>query len=139
MKLKLLFVIGLSIIFAFSKSDFALATSWQYVGTLTLSSGEVRKDYVDADSVVYDKNDHTMKFWILSEVHFDKDIIKSLKRYSTDTKNILLPTRLLEYKVFSDDSTLVMEDKTPSTIIDYPEDISLISRAIDMAEGYIKK
>lgn len=139
MKLKLLIVIGFAIIFAFSKSDFALATSWQYVGTLTLSSGEVRKDYVDADSVVYDKNDHTMKFWILSEVHFDKDIIKSLKRYSTDTNNILLPTRLLEFKAFSDDSTLVMEDKTPSTIIDYPEDISLLSRAIDMAKGYIKK
>ncbi|MEO1783688.1 hypothetical protein V4762_01275 [Thermodesulfobium sp. 4217-1] len=139
MRAKLLLIIGLAIIFSFPKSDSALATSWQYVGTLTLSSGEIRKDYVDADSVVYDKNDHTMKFWVLSEVHFDKDVIKSLKRYSTDINDILLPTRMLEYKTFSDNSTLILEDKTPSTIIDYPEDVSLLGRAIDMAEGYIKK
>ncbi len=139
MRAKLLLIIGFAIIFSFSKSDFALATSWQYVGTLTLSSGEVRKDYVDADSVVYDKSDHTMKFWVLSEIHFDKDVIKSLKRYSTDIKDILLPTRMLEYKTFSDDSTLILEDKTPSTIIDYSEDVSLLRRAIEMAEDYIKK
>ncbi|AEE14995.1 hypothetical protein Thena_1379 [Thermodesulfobium narugense DSM 14796] len=139
MRAKLLLVIGLAIIFSFSKSDSALATNWQYVGTLTLSSGEVRKDYVDADSVVYDKNDHTMKFWVLSEVHFDKDVIKSLKRYSTDISDILLPTRMLEYKTFSDNNTIILENRTPSTIIDYPEDISLLSRAIDIAEDYIKK
>jgi hypothetical protein len=139
LKIKLLLVLCFAIFFAFLNSDFAFATCWQYVGTLTLSSGEVRKDYVDADSVVYDKNDHTMKFWVLSEVHFDKDIIKSLKRYSTDINNILLPTRLLEYKTFSDNNDLILEDKTPSTIIDYPEDISLLARAIDIAEDYVKK
>ncbi|AWB10694.1 hypothetical protein TDSAC_1354 [Thermodesulfobium acidiphilum] len=139
MRAKLLLIIGFAIIFFFPKSDFAFATNWQYVGTLTLSSGEVRKDYVDADSVVYDKNDHTMKFWVLSEIHFDKDVVKSLKRYSTDIKDILLPTRMLEYKTFSENNILILEDKTPSTIINYPEDVSLLGRAIDIAEDYIKK
>jgi hypothetical protein len=139
MRAKFFIVICLAIMFSFSKVDFALATNWQYVGTLTLSSGEIRKDYVDADSVVYDKNDHTMKFWVLSEFHFDKDIIKGMKRYSTDIKDILLPTKVLEYKTFSDNDNLILEGKTPSTIIDYPEDVSLLGRAIDMAENCIKK
>jgi hypothetical protein len=139
MRAKFFIVICLAIMFSFSKVNSALATNWLYVGTLTLSSGEIRKDYVDADSVVYDKNDHTMKFWVLSEINFGKNIIKGMKRYSTDIKDILLPTKVLEYKVFSDNNNLIMENKNPSTIIDYPEDVSLLGRAIDIAEDYIKK
>jgi hypothetical protein len=139
MRAKFFIVICLAIMFSFSKVNSALATNWLYVGTLTLSSGEIRKDYVDADSVVYDKNDHTMKFWVLSEINFGKDIIKGLKRYSTNINDALRPTKVLEYKVFSDNNNLIMEDKNPSTIIDYPEDVSLLGRAIDIAEDYIKK
>ena len=68
MKVKSLIVIFMTMFIIFSAKDLAFATNWQYVGTLSLSSGEVRKDYLDIDTIVSDKENQTITYWVLSEV-----------------------------------------------------------------------
>ncbi|HEK86336.1 MAG: hypothetical protein ACPLZD_07300 [Candidatus Saccharicenans sp.] len=138
MKIKFLAGLFLAIFALLAVRNFALATNWQYVGTLSLSSGEVRKDYIDFDTIVADKDNKTITYWVLSEVTHSSLTTKITKKYLTKMDDILLATKLLEWHGYDDKNQEVVFDNKPSDSWEYPEDISLLMRAIDMARDQIK-
>jgi hypothetical protein len=137
MKLKYMIIIFMTILIIFSAKNLAFATNWQYVGTLSLSSGEVRKDYLDIDTIVSDKENQTITYWVLSEVTDAHMTIKTTKKYLTKL-DALRSSKVLEWHGYDNENQEILYSKTPSDSWEYPEDVSLLSRAIDMAIDHIK-
>ncbi|MDI6848671.1 MAG: hypothetical protein QME69_02635 [Candidatus Saccharicenans sp.] len=110
-----------------------LATDWQWVGTLTLSSNVERKDYVDLQTIVYDRANKTVTYRILSIV-IDSGL--TTKRYARHLTRLEsgYKTKILDFQVCDAGDRVLMftkegwEDPTWME----PEDLSLLQRAIDM-------
>ncbi|MDI6697855.1 MAG: hypothetical protein QME85_02815 [Candidatus Saccharicenans sp.] len=110
-----------------------LATDWQWVGTLTLSSNVERKDYVDLQTIVYDRANKTVTYRILSIVIDSSLTTKRYARHLTRLESGY-KTKILDFQVCDAGDRVLMftkegwEDPTWME----PEDLSLLQRAIDM-------
>jgi|GEM_PF-1937623 len=110
-----------------------LAADWKWVGTLTLSSDVERKDYLDLETIVYDRTNKTVTYRILSIVSDSDLTTRTYTRYLTrlDTG---YKTRTLDFQVHDADDRQLMftkegwEDRT----WEEPGELSLLQRAIDM-------
>lgn len=106
---------------------------WQWVGTLKLSSNVERKDYVDLGTIVYDKNNKTIIYWVLSVVT-DKDLTtKSYERFMTKLDEDY-KTKVLEFHIndANDQPLMFSKEGWEDPTWRVPEEISLLQRAIDM-------
>lgn len=120
--------------------DLMLATDWKLVGTLSLSSGQVRKEFIDLETIVYNKENNTATYWLLGEVTIYGMTMKTLVRYISKLDG-LKETKTLEYHVYDDEGNEGI--RSPEDFVDtlpkYPEDISLISRAIEMVKEKLEE
>jgi len=120
--------------------DLMLATDWKLVGTLSLSSGQVRKELIDLETIVYNKENNTATYWLLGEVTISGMTMKTLVKFISKLDG-LKETKTLEYHVYDDEGNEVL--RSPEDFVDtlpeYPEDVSLISRAIEMVKEKLEE
>lgn len=121
------------LVFLFSAEYLMSATDWQWVGTLTLSSNLERKDYVDLETIVYDRAGRTITYRVLSIVTDAGLTTRTYTRYLTSLETGY-KTRILDFQVHDAEDRQLMftkegwEDPTWKE----PEELSLLQRAIDM-------
>ncbi|MGE5559121.1 MAG: hypothetical protein ACM3WV_11030 [Bacillota bacterium] len=106
----------------------AYAANWVLVGTLTLSSGESRTDYVDLDSIAKDKADGGITFWVMSETKDSDLTLRKMAKYITRSDKV----RCLEWHVYDPENHELMYSLKPEADWEYPEDFSLLYRAVEI-------
>ncbi|MCL6590453.1 MAG: hypothetical protein K6U80_10910 [Firmicutes bacterium] len=126
MKRKIWFVIILIIILSIQP---AFAANWVLVGTLTLSSGESRTDYVDLDSIAKDKAGGGITFWVMSETKDSALTLRKMAKYITQSDQV----RCLEWHVYDLENRELMNYLKPEPDWEYPEEFSLLYRAVEIA------
>ncbi|EAX46326.1 hypothetical protein TcarDRAFT_0066 [Thermosinus carboxydivorans Nor1] len=129
--------------FLFGVTSSAAAANWVFVGKLQLASGKSRTDYVDSETVVWNKADNSITFWLLSET-VDPERPPNMSAWTT-TKYVtkldgIYPTRVLEWHGYTkiDGKVMGLSSKKPDSQVIYPEEYSLLSEAIELAEKYAR-
>ncbi|RFT15094.1 MAG: hypothetical protein OP8BY_0725 [Candidatus Saccharicenans subterraneus] len=109
------------------------ATNWQWVGTLTLSSNLERKDYVDLETIVYDRAGRTITYRVLSIVTEAGMTTRTYTRYLTSLETGY-KTKVLDFQVHDAEDRQLMFTKEgwEDPTWEEPEELSLLQRAIDM-------
>jgi hypothetical protein len=125
MKRKIWFVIILIIILSVQPVS---AANWVLTGTLTLSSGESRTDYVDLDSIAKDKANGGITFWVMSETKDSANTLRKMAKYITQSGRV----KCLEWHVYDRENRELMNYLKPETDWEYPEEFSLLYRAIEI-------
>lgn len=128
-RVMLLFLLAL----VFSAEYSMSATNWQWVGTLTLSSNLERKDYVDLETIVYDRAGRTITYRVLSIVTEAGVTTRTYTRYLTSLETGY-KTRVLDFQVHDAEDRQLMFTKEgwEDPTWEEPEELSLLQRAIDM-------
>ncbi len=110
------------------------ATDWQWVGTLTLSSNIERKDYVDLETIVYDKDNKTVTYRVLSIVADSGSTTRTYTRYLTKLSSAGYMTKTLDFQICDADDRVLMFTKEGWEDPSWrePEELSLLRRAIEM-------
>lgn len=131
MKRKIWFVIILIIILSIQT---AFAANWVLVGTLTLSSGESRTDYVDLDSIAKDKASGGITFWVMSETKDSTRALRKMAKYITQSDQV----RCLEWHVYDLENRELMNYLKPDPDWEYPEEFSLLYRAVEIVWEHVQ-
>ncbi len=128
-RVMLLFLLAL----VFSAEYSMSATNWQWVGTLTLSSNLERKDYVDLETIVYDRAGRTITYRVLSIVTEAGMTTRTYTRYLTSLETGY-KTKVLDFQVHDAEDRQLMFTKEgwEDPTWEEPEELSLLQRAIDM-------
>lgn len=128
-RVMLLFLLAL----VFSAEYSMSATNWQWVGTLTLSSNLERKDYVDLETIAYDRAGRTITYRVLSIVTEAGMTTRTYTRYLTSLETGY-KTRVLDFQVHDAEDRQLMFTKEgwEDPTWEEPEELSLLQRAIDM-------
>lgn len=108
------------------------ASKWVHLGKQILYSGEVRVDYLDADSVVKDDKAGTMVYWVLSEIKNGDHEFKKTTKYQTQLDE-LQRTRYLEWHVYDRNNNLRLEGNQPQSTWQDVEETTVLDKAIEMA------
>ncbi|MGE5605575.1 MAG: hypothetical protein ACM3YE_07790 [Bacteroidota bacterium] len=111
----------------------ASAAKWVYVGTLNLSSGESRTDYVDADSIAKDRANGGITFWMMSETKDSVATLRTMKKYITKSGQV----KCLEWHVYDLENRELMYYLKPEPDWDYPEEFSLLYHAVEIVWKHI--
>jgi hypothetical protein len=131
MKRKNWFVIILIIILSVQPVS---AANWIHVGTLTLSSGESRTDYVDLDSIAKDKASGGIIFWAMSETKDSTRTLRKTAKYITQSDQV----RCLEWHVYDLENRELMNYLKPEPDWEYPEEFSLLYRAVEIVWEHVQ-
>lgn len=128
-RVMLLFLLAL----VFSAEYSMSATNWQWVGTLTLSSNLERKDYVDLETIAYDRAGRTITYRVLSIVTEAGMTTMTYTRYLTSLETGY-KTRVLDFQVHDAEDRQLMFTKEgwEDPTWEEPGELSLLQRAIDM-------
>ena len=130
MKAKISLILSLIALNLFLSAGYALAAKWVLVGTLTLSSGDSRVDYVDVENVFKDPKSGAIVFWVMSETKSSVQTLRKTTKYLTTMDGC---TKKLEWHVYDANNSEIMRSLQPEQDGEYPEEFTLLARAIDIA------